>query len=72
MDEITNNNNITWNTTASTSDNATLTFSTAGTGNVWFPYYKESTWLPYDCENYCPKWHIRLGYKNQMRNMWNE
>lgn len=61
MDEITNNN-ITWNTTASTSDSATLTFNTAGTDTTWFPYYVESTWMPYQCERYYPAFHLLKSY----------
>ena len=59
MDEITNN--VTWwNTTSTASD----------TSGVWFPYYAESTWVPYVDEKYEPKWHIAKGYKYQIKHMW--
>jgi hypothetical protein len=59
MDETTNN--VTWwNTTSTTSDN----------NSVWFPYYSEPVWEPYVIEKYEPKWHIKEGYKNQLKHMW--
>ena len=59
MDEITNN--VTWwNTTSTTCDNT----------GVWFPNYAESIWVPYTFEKYEPKWHIKKGYKYQIKHMW--
>lgn len=53
------------------------TSSTAGTynlstdtGGTWFPYYNESTWVPYVETDYIPKWHIAQGYKIQIKSMW--
>ncbi len=66
------NNNI-WNTTATTSDGTSNYMSntfTVSTDNMWFPYYMESTWVPYTEVKYKPKWHIKLGYKNQINRMW--
>ena len=65
MDEITNNY-TTWNTT-STSDNMIYQFDTS---DGWFPYYQESTWLPYKDVKYIPRWHITQGYRNQIKTMW--
>ena len=70
MDETTNNNITAWSTTGSTSDNFTFTASTLANDTIWFPYYDESTWLPYKYEPYVPKWHITQGYKNQIKTMW--
>ncbi len=64
MDEITNNYTL-WNSTANTSGNYTLS-----TNDMWFPNYTESTWVPYVDEKYEPKWHIKKGYKNQIKKMW--
>ena len=71
----TTNNNITWHTgTATTADdtvswwNSTITAS--DTNTVWFPFYMESTWVPYSFEKYIPKWHIQKGYFNQIKHMW--
>lgn len=72
MDEITNNqfNTNSWDTTATTTDNiVTYNLQTDGTGE-WFPYYTESTWLPYKEVKYIPKWHTTQGYKNQIKTMW--
>ena len=57
-----------WNTTATTTS-GTNAF-TVSTDDLWFPYYELSTWLPYDAPQYKPKWHIKLGYKNQLKTMW--
>jgi len=38
--------------------------------NTWFPYYLESTWIPYHETKYNPKWHIMQSYKIQMETMW--
>ncbi len=54
-------NNVTWwNATTTTGDCDTL----------WFPYYSEPDWEPYTVEKYEPKWHIKKGYKNQIKHMW--
>jgi len=66
-------NNINWYTTTTTTDgtsnNLTFTASTDA-ATTWFPYYQESTWLPYDIKPYKPEWHIKLGYKKQLLSMW--
>ena len=67
MAEDTNNHTFFVNGTTCTSDSPTFTFTT---DNVWFPYYDESTWLPYHETKYTPKWHIELGYKKQIKSMW--
>ena len=72
MDETMNNYSTagTWDITTTTgTTNNVYNFSTDG-GGAWFPYYLESTWLPYDETNYTPKWHIAQGYKNQIKSMW--
>lgn len=81
MDETTNNSSSDLGEmrfTGGTSDSiAFTTDTTAGntysisTDDMWFPYYKESTWLPYYEKVYVPKWHIKMGYKNQINKMWN-
>ena len=59
----------TWDTTTTTdATNNVYNFSTDGA--IWFPYYLESTWEPYEETNYTPKWHITQGYKKQMNTMW--
>jgi len=65
-----------------TGSNITLTTSTAGDttstlnlndpNNVWFPYYMESTWMPYHEIKYKPEWHIKVGYKIQLSTMWDD
>ncbi len=71
----------TWYNTTGTSDNITLTASTCDnftftgatdTSGVWFPYYQESTWMPYVETKYKPEWHIKQGYKYQIKHMWDD
>ena len=72
MDETMNNYSTasSWDLTTTTGSTInTYNLSTDGTG-VWFPYYDESTWLPYIETKYIPKWHIKEGYKNQIKSMW--
>jgi len=64
MDETTNNYTF-WNSTATTSGNYNLSVN-----DVWFPNYAESIWVPYVIEKYEPKWHIKKGYKYQLKHMW--
>ena len=69
------NNNITWNnlSAGTTTSNNTITFTTDGTdsGFSWYPnIIEDKDWLPYCYNSYEPKWHILLGYKTQMSNMW--
>lgn len=60
MDETMSN--VTWfNSTTSTSDGNTILFS---------PMYNDSDWLPYVIPKYKPTWHINLGYKTQIKHMW--
>jgi len=56
--------------TASTAGDATSTINLNDSNNVWFPHYMESTWLPYHYTSYKPEFHIKLGYKNQLKTMW--
>ena len=71
MDETMNNYSTagTWDVTTTTSSTNTYDLTTDGAA-TWFPYYNESTWLPYDETDYIPKWHIAQGYKNQIKSMW--
>ena len=66
--------NIFYNTTSG-SDDITLTASTTTlTGSpegMCFSYSTEPIWMPYHEIKYIPKWHIKLGYKNQIKIMWN-
>ena len=80
------NGNYTWcNTTATTSDDITFTASTDGSysGNIlsltanttWSNYNNYEIWPkgiqdPSTEFKYTPKWHILLGYENQMNTMW--
>ncbi len=73
-------------TTATTGDNITFTASTDGmySGNIlslttnttWSNYNNYEIW-PKGVQNpstefkYTPKWHILLGYENQIKLMWN-
>jgi len=70
----TGNDNITWNNTStgSTTSNA-ITFTCDGTDTefYWYPVPEDKDWLPYYYNSYKPKWHILLGYKVQLNNMWN-
>ena len=59
----------TWNTATTTTGGTNDTF-TVSTDSMWYPYYMESTWLPYCEVEYKPQWHIKLGYKNQIKTMW--
>ncbi len=61
--------NTWWETTATTTNTNQFTVST---DDFWFPYYMESTWLPYHEVKYKPEWHIKLGYKNQIKKMWDD
>ena len=63
MDETINN--FTWDTTAA--DTVTC-FTTADSGSYTFTFEEE--WKPYSEIKYKPKWHITLGYKIQMNQMW--
>jgi len=56
--------------TATTSGDVTSTINLNDTNNTWFPHYMESTWMPYHYESYKPEFHIKLGYKNQLKTMW--
>ena len=64
MDETMSN--FTWDTTAS--DTVTCFTSTADSSTYTFIYEEE--WKPYSETKYKPKWHITLGYKIQMNQMW--
>ncbi len=77
FDNFTNDNNFTWNTTASTSDNilfsgTTLTATT--TNSIWCSPIKtppDKDWMPYCYVEYEPVWHKKFAsYKNQMEKMW--
>ena len=63
MDETINN--FTWDTTAS---DIVTCFTTNDSGSYTFIYEEE--WKPYSETKYKPKWHITLGYKIQMNQMW--
>ena len=63
MDETINN--FTWDTTAA---DTVTSFTTADSGSYTFIYEEE--WKPYSETKYKPKWHITLGYKIQMNQMW--
>ncbi len=63
MDETMSN--FTWDTTAS--DTVTC-FTTTGASSYDLIYQEE--WKPYIETKYKPKWHIVLGYKIQMNQMW--
>lgn len=73
MDGDTANGNIVWNnfSTAGTASD-TITFTTSGTDTEfsWYPVFDYKDWLPYHYDSYQPKWHILLGYKSQISNMW--
>ncbi len=72
MDEITSNGNIIWNTSAISTTGDAFTLTCNGTANdcYWYPIPEDKDWLPYHFKDYEPKWHITLGYKNQMEKMW--
>ncbi len=72
MDEITSNGNIIWNTSAISTTGDAFTLTCNGTANdcYWYPIPEDKDWLPYHFDTYEPKWHITLGYKNQMEKMW--
>ncbi len=76
MDETISNGTPSWTypTSTATTSNCTdtLTLSTLDDSTVWFPYYMESTWLPYHEIKYKPEWHIKKGYKNQLKKMWDD
>ena len=56
--------------TASTSGDVTSTIDLTDVNSVWFPHYMESTWLPYHIIPYKPEFHIKKGYKIQLKSMW--
>jgi len=56
--------------TATTSGDVTSTIDLTNVNSVWFPHYMESTWLPYHYESYKPEFHIKKGYKVQLKTMW--
>lgn len=60
MDEIMNNN-ITYTSTASTSDYNTLTF-TSGTDFTWYPFNQDIDWMPYYYDKYFPVFHLLKSY----------
>lgn len=71
MDEIMNNGTNSWYSTTSTGDSNSITFTAStNVADTWFPYYMESTWVPYPEEPYKPEWHILQGYKKQFKSMW--
>ncbi len=72
MDETMNNYSTagTWDVTTTTGSTNMYNLTTNETGSIWFPYYQESIWLPYEEIKYTPKWHIIQGYKNQIKTMW--
>jgi len=74
-----------WNGTATTNDNFTFTTSTDGitcgnilsyTANTTWDFYNNYDMWPRGVQDpstehkYAPKWHILLGYKNQLKIMW--
>jgi len=61
-----NNNTL----TATTCVDTTSTINMNDTNSMWFPHYMESTWLPYHIEEYKPEFHIKKGYKIQLKTMW--
>ena len=61
-EEIMSSGNINWTTTASTTDCATLTLTNGTDSSLWFPYYMESTWMPYEEEKYYPAYHLLKSY----------
>ncbi len=55
--------NINWTTTASTTDYTTLKLTNGiDFSDSWFPYYMESTWIPYNEEKYFPAYHLLKSY----------
>ena len=75
MDEIMNNNTngIDSTSTIYTTDNiSTLAFTVNTTWDFLNNYYEWPKGVPdYSFEKkYTPKWHIKEGYKNQMKIMW--
>lgn len=61
--DSTSSGNINWTTTASTTDCGTFTLTNGtASGDLWFPYYMESTWLPYKEVKYFPAYHLLKSY----------
>ncbi len=56
-------NNFTWSNEMTSSTEC---------DTMWFDGFTYTSWLPYKYEQYHPKWHIKQGYKNQMKHMWEE
>jgi len=46
--------------------------STASTEGIttWITDFEFTSWEPYLFEKYIPKWHIKKGYKYQIKHMW--
>jgi len=62
-------NDITF--TTSTVSDVTSTINPTDSSSIWFPYYMESTWMPYQYVEYEPLWHKKYAaIKYQMDTMW--
>ena len=82
---MSNDGSTWWGGTATTNDNFTFTASTDGstygnilslTANTTWDFYNNYDMWPRGVQDpsteskYNPKWHILLGYKNQLKIMW--
>ena len=50
----------TWNNNTTSTDGVT----------TWITDFEFSSWDPYLFEKYTPEWHIKKGYKYQIKHMW--
>lgn len=81
MDEITNSGSTRWmdmgstafTTTATTTDTNCLNLTFNTTWSFLDNYYEWPKGVsdPSVEKKYTPKWHILLGFKNQIKTMWN-